>query len=181
MDAGRADALSGTEAESEADAEPGMAAEEARVAAIAGELRALIGRLRRRMREDVPAGGLTASQLAAMSRLETGGPATVSALARAEGVRSQSMGANIAALEAAGYVSGSPHPSDGRQTVLSLTPAARETIRSMRAAREDWLSRSIHAHLTTAEHVQLEAAVDLLKRLVDEPGDSAARPADQRP
>jgi DNA-binding MarR family transcriptional regulator len=36
-------------------------------------------------------------------------------------MRPQSMGSAVALLEAAGFVSGAPDPSDGRQTILSLT------------------------------------------------------------
>ncbi|HEY0780561.1 MAG TPA: MarR family transcriptional regulator [Gemmatirosa sp.] len=54
-------------------------------------------------------------------RLERDGPASVAELARAEGVRPQSMGATVAVLEAAGLVDGTPDPTGGRRTVLSLT------------------------------------------------------------
>jgi DNA-binding MarR family transcriptional regulator len=60
-----------------------------------------------------------------------------------------------------------PDPADGRQTLLSLTPAAREKIRASRAAREDWLFRALQSKLTQAEREQLAASVDLLKRLVE--------------
>ncbi|HEY0339399.1 MAG TPA: MarR family transcriptional regulator, partial [Steroidobacteraceae bacterium] len=94
--------------------------------ALATELRVLVGHFKRRFREKVNLGDLTSSQLAVLRRLDSDGPATVTSLARAEGMRPQSMGANIAALEAAGLVSGAPDPNDGRQTILSLTAACRE-------------------------------------------------------
>jgi DNA-binding MarR family transcriptional regulator len=77
------------------------------------------------------------------------------------------MGATIAVLEAAGLVTGSPDPKDGRQTILSLTPACRELFRSGRAARHDWLFRAIQARLTPQQQEQLAAAMSLLDRLVD--------------
>ena len=98
----------------------------ARASALAEDLRSLIGKLKRRLREQANAGDLTPSQVSVLLRLEKDGPATVSNLARAEGMRPQSMGATIAALEAAGLVSGAPDPEDGRQTILSLTQACRE-------------------------------------------------------
>ena len=88
---------------------------------LAGELRLLISQLRHRMREQVHSGNFSWSQVAVVIRLERDGPETVSALARADGVRTQSMGATIATLEAAGLVKGSPDPADGRRTILSLT------------------------------------------------------------
>ncbi|HEY5339087.1 MAG TPA: MarR family transcriptional regulator, partial [Rhizomicrobium sp.] len=85
-----------------------------RTAALAEALRSFIGNLKRRLRTQSPAGDLSWSQLSMLSRLESGGPSTVSVLARAEGVRPQSMGATIREFEAAGYVTGTPDPDDGR-------------------------------------------------------------------
>src|SRR5471030_3215839 len=84
---------------------------------LATDIRGVIAKLRRMLREQGNLGDLSESQRAALLRLERDGPMTVSALARAEGMRSQSMGAIVAALEAMGQVSGSPDPSDGRQTI----------------------------------------------------------------
>ena len=137
-------------------------------AALAQELRALLGKLKRRLREQAHVGDLTPSQISALLRLEKDGPATASNLARAEGMRPQSIGPVIAALEAAGLVSGAADPADGRQTILSLTDACRKWVQEGRAARQDWLSRSIQARFSPQEQEDLTAAVALLKRLVDD-------------
>jgi DNA-binding MarR family transcriptional regulator len=138
-----------------------------RAHAVAEELRVLVGKLKRRLREEVGAGDFTEPQTSVLLRLERDGPATVTTLARAEGMRPQSMGATVATLVSAGLVSGSPDPTDGRQTVLSLTAAARRTFKAIRAAREDWLFRAIRAKLSLREQKTLAAGVGLLKRLVD--------------
>jgi len=137
-------------------------------AALASELRATFGKLKRRLREQANAGDLTPSQVSVLLRLEKDGAATTSSLARAEGMRPQSMASVVAALEAAGLVSGAPDPKDGRQTLLSLTDACREWVQKGRAARQDWLSRTIAARLTAREQNDLAAAVELLKRLIDD-------------
>jgi DNA-binding MarR family transcriptional regulator len=137
------------------------------VSALAAELHTLSGKLKRRLREQASAGDLTPSQTSVLTHLDRNGPTTVTTLARVEGVRSQSMGATIAVLEAAGLVKGSPDPEDGRQTILSLTPACRELFRSGRAARHDWLFRAIQTKLTPQEQAQLAASMKLLNRLVD--------------
>jgi DNA-binding MarR family transcriptional regulator len=134
---------------------------------LAGELRVVIGKLVRRVREQVQAGDFTNAQKSVLLRLERDGPATVSMLARAEGVRPQSMRITVSALEAAGAVSGKPDPKDGRQTFVSLTPAFLKTVKTGRAAREDWLFRALQAQLAPREHEQLAAAVKLLSRLAD--------------
>jgi DNA-binding MarR family transcriptional regulator len=135
--------------------------------ALAAELHTLSKKLKRRLQEQASAGDLTPSQTSVLGRLNQDGPMTVTALARAEGVRSQSMGATIAVLEAAGLVEGSPDPQDGRQTILSLTRACRELIKNGRAARHDWLFRALQTKLTAPEQAQLAAAMKLLNRLVD--------------
>jgi DNA-binding MarR family transcriptional regulator len=139
----------------------------ASASALAAELHIVAGALARRLREQADAGDLTSSQKSVLLRLERDGPATGSALARAEAMRPQSMGAIIAALETAGYVAGAPDPSDGRQTVISLTDHFRDWVGAARAARRDWLLRAVQARLTAQEQHQLAGAVELLKRLLD--------------
>jgi len=138
----------------------------ARLSVLATELRVVSGKLQRKLREQAHLGDLTWSQVSVLGRLEREGPATVTSLARGEGMRPQSMGANVAALEAAGLVSGTPDPTDGRQTILSLTAACRELLRAGRAAREDWLYRAIRTKLAPDQQAELESAVELLKRLL---------------
>jgi DNA-binding MarR family transcriptional regulator len=140
----------------------------ARASTLAAELRALFGKLKRRLREQAESGDLTPSQVSVLLRLEREGPATVSALARAEGVRPQSMGATVATLETAGLVSGEPDPNDGRRTILSLTQACRNWIAEARTARQDWLTRTIEAKLSPEEQEALAKGVELLKRLADD-------------
>jgi DNA-binding MarR family transcriptional regulator len=140
----------------------------ARAAALAAELRATVGKLKRRLREQTGGGDLTPSQVSVLLRLEKDGATTASKLARAEGMRPQSMAPVIAALETAGFVSSATDPNDGRQTLLSLTDAFRKWAQEGRAARQDWLSRTIAARLTAKEQDQLGAAVELLARLIDD-------------
>ena len=135
--------------------------------ALAGELRVVVSKLIRRWREQAHAGDFTNSQKSVILRLERDGPATVSMLARAEGVRPQSMRTTVAALEAAGVVSGKPDPKDGRQTFLSLTPSFLKILKTGRAAKEDWLFRALKTQLAPREHKQLAAALNLLSRLAD--------------
>jgi DNA-binding MarR family transcriptional regulator len=141
--------------------------DEAHALALAVDLRVVISQLRRRLREQASFGDLTFSQTSVLSRLEREGPATVTSLARAEGMRPQSMGATVSALQAAGLVSGSPDPKDGRQTILSLTPTCQEWIRAGRAAKEDRLFRAIQSKFSPEEQDELARAVELLKRLAE--------------
>jgi len=96
---------------------------------LAGELLTLYGKIRRTTLvgkvDDV-----TASQSAALGRLIRDGATTTAELARAEGVRPQSMGATIQALVDLGLATRDPDPEDGRRTIVSATEAGR-------TARED--------------------------------------------
>ena len=139
-----------------------------RAAALAQETRALLGTLRRRLREQGQGKDLTPSQSSVLLRLEQDGPATASMLARAEGMRPQSMGPIIAALMAAELVSSAPDPDDRRQSLLSLTPAYREWVQEKRAARQDWLAQLIHQRLAPREQDELARAIALLKRLLED-------------
>jgi DNA-binding MarR family transcriptional regulator len=135
---------------------------------LAVDLSAVVGQLLRRMRAASPHGELTPSQRSVASRLRTGGPATTAALARAELVRPQSMRVSLAALEERGLVERTPHPTDGRQVLFSLTEEGRRTITSLRRARQSWLLDAVATRLDADERRTLAEATDLLKRLVEE-------------
>lgn len=134
---------------------------------VAGELRMVLATLLRRLRQQTEGSDLTKSQSAVLGRLERDGATTATALARAEGIRPQSMGAIVAALSAAGLVTGSPDPRDGRKTILEITEKAREEFRAGRLARQDWLTEVIGRELDPAEIRRLADCVALLKRIAE--------------
>lgn len=135
--------------------------------ALAGELRVAVGKLVRRAREHAHAGDFTSAQKSVLVHLDRDGPATVSDLARAESVKPQSMRITVASLEALGVVRGKADPSDGRKTLIDLTPAFKRRLHASRAAKEDWLVRAFQALLSAREQAQLAATVKLLQRLAD--------------
>jgi DNA-binding MarR family transcriptional regulator len=65
-------------------------------------------------------------------------------------------------------VGGAPDPEDGRQTLLSLTPKCLEWFEEGRAARQDWLTRTIAGKLSVAEQEQLRAAAGLMRRMIED-------------
>jgi DNA-binding MarR family transcriptional regulator len=135
--------------------------------AVAGELRAALSVLYRRMRQTRAAGELTLPESAALGRLHGAGPATSAALAKLEQISPQSMGVTLASLEAKGLLERSHDPADGRRVILSLTAAGRQTVHNKRAARTEQLTRAL-AGLTADERAQLSAVVPLLERLAEE-------------
>ncbi len=132
---------------------------------IATQLRVVVGRLRRRLREYAGPTGLTPSQASALTRLAKGEAATASALAELEGVRPQSMASTLAALEADGLIRRAPDPQDGRRQLLTPTSAGREIFAGARAAREEWLAHAIADRYTADERRRLAEALALLDRL----------------
>lgn len=140
--------------------------DDAALSALAHDLRAAVGRLRRELRDHGGRLGLTPGQVAALGHVYRDGPLTVSALARAEGVRPQSMGATVASLAEAGLVTVAPDPDDRRQRVVTATEVADEKVTASRAVREDWLASTVRDRLTPAEQQTLRDATDLLARLV---------------
>jgi DNA-binding MarR family transcriptional regulator len=132
---------------------------------VAAALRASIGLVVRRLRLVRVEGELTLSESSALARLDRGGPATASALARLEQISPQSMGATLAALEGRGLVERAGDPEDGRRVVLSVTPAGRDVLSSRRAARTEGLARALSTEFTAAELEHLLAAAPLLERL----------------
>ena len=106
-------------------------------------LRTTLGHLKRKLRQHGGRHDLTSSQIAVVLRLEKEGPATVSSLARAEGMRPQSMSAVIAPLEEMGFVAGAADPNDGRKTLMSLTKACKKRSRTgVPLVRTGWRKRS---------------------------------------
>jgi DNA-binding MarR family transcriptional regulator len=124
-----------------------------------------IGLLRRRLRQVQVEGDLTLPESAALARLDRGGPATASALARREQISPQSMGATLAALEARGLIGRRPDPDDGRRVVLSVTAAGLQTLRDRRNTRTRALAQALSDEFSRPEIAQLMASAPLLERL----------------
>jgi len=135
---------------------------------LAVEIRAVYRKLKVRVRQHGVGNDLTLSQISVLRRLEEAGVATVSSLARAEGMRPQSMSAIVAPLQDGGLIRGAADPSDGRQTLMSLTPKCVKWIQQGMAASQDWLTTTITQKLSIHEQQTLEAALKLLARLVED-------------
>jgi DNA-binding MarR family transcriptional regulator len=137
-------------------------------AEVATALRVAIGTFHRRLRQ-VPAvdGDLSTPELTALSRLDREGPATSSALARAEQVSPQAMGMTVSGLERRGLVEKQPDPGDGRRTVLSLTPEGRQVVLTKRSARTQQLAKALADGFTPEELTILLRAAPLIERLTE--------------
>jgi DNA-binding MarR family transcriptional regulator len=135
-------------------------------APLAADLRAVLGRLVRRLRAERR--DLSLSQVTVLARLDRNGPAGTSDLAAGERVRPQSMAATVAALVAAGLVARHADTHDRRRVLIALTDAGRETLAADRRRREDWLANAIRRDLSERERRVLAEAAALLGRLADD-------------
>ena len=127
-----------------------------------------LGLLLRRIRADTAPGleEFSWTQQAVLRRLEKNGPATSAELARAEGVRAQSMGTALGLLEKMGLIERKPHPTDGRQINMKLTARGITLRRNIKQATYAWLARAI-AELDRQEQITLFKAGELFKRMAE--------------
>ena len=132
---------------------------------LAVEVREAVSRLARRLRQERPPHELGLTSLSVLSRLYRLGPASPSALAAAENVQPQSMTRAVATLVERGLVVREPHPTDGRQTVVTITDAGRVVLEEDRSRRDAWLAGVIDDRLTPVEREFLRAAAKLLEVL----------------
>ena len=132
------------------------------------ELTLALGLLVRRMRSASPseAQELSWTQKSVIARLEKEGPATTAELARAEGVKPQSMGTAIAMLEEMGMIERKAHATDGRQVNIELTARGTAMRKIAKDARRTWLAEAI-AKLNKQEQATLFEAGEIIKRLAE--------------
>jgi DNA-binding MarR family transcriptional regulator len=133
-------------------------------AELAAAVRDSIMRFTRRLRRERPDHGLSLTQLSALASLHNHGPMSPRELADCERVRPPSMTKVLVALEHVGLVRRDPHPSDGRQAIISATEDGSELILQNRRLREAWLASQL-GRLTDAERETLAGAVEILNRL----------------
>lgn len=135
-----------------------------RTTELASALRVSTMRLARRLRAERSDDGLSLTQMATMGTLDRHGPLTPRELAEHEKVQPPSMTRILASLEERGLIDRTPHESDGRQHLVSLTAGAKELIREDRRRREAWLACRLD-ELTADERDLLRAALPLVDRL----------------
>src|ERR1700729_4323778 len=140
---------------------------EQEVEEVAAALYLSVGLFKRRLRQLSAPGELSLPESSALRKLERGGPATVTALARTEQISAQSMGATLSTLEARGLVKRQSDPADGRRAVMSVTEAGLSALSDKRNARIAQLARALAAGFTAAELGQLMAAAPLIERLAE--------------
>ena len=132
-------------------------------------LRTAIARLGRRLRyQTLGDADLSATELGVLGRIGRCGPMAPGALARAEHVKPPSMSKVIESLENRGFVRRDPHPTDGRQCLISRTVAGEDFARDAKAQRTAWLAERLN-QLTESERDAVLAVAPVLDKLGEMP------------
>lgn len=134
--------------------------------ALAGDLSLAVVRLARHLRGRRSDSQVSLTQLSAMSSLYEHGPMTPGGLAARERVQPPSMTRVIASLAEAGLVVRAPHPTDGRQIIVSLTDAGRALLADETSAREKWMTDRLAA-LDPEQRDLLRRSVDIIGGMVN--------------
>jgi DNA-binding MarR family transcriptional regulator len=133
-------------------------------AALAHDLRLAVMRFSRRLRNQRVDHSVTLTHLAALSTLKRNGPMSPGELAAQERVQPPSMTRVVVALEGMGLVTRTPHPTDGRQVIIGLTPTAENLLTEEARAREAWLSGRLQ-ELSPEERTVLREAAEIMEKL----------------
>ncbi|MEH0937867.1 MarR family winged helix-turn-helix transcriptional regulator [Micromonospora psammae] len=133
-------------------------------AQLAPQLRDAITRLNRRVRQARPVGDLTVTQLSALTSLKLAGALTPRELADVERVQPPTMTKIVAKLEERGLVRRTPHPTDGRQVILSATEGGRAVLDQFERVRDEWLADRLAA-LPEDDRDTLRRAAEILQQL----------------
>lgn len=131
---------------------------------LAKTLREAIQRLNRRVRQARPVGDLTFSQLSALTSLQLAGALTPRELADVERVQPPTMTKIVGKLEERGLVARTPHPTDGRQVILSATERGQAVYAQFENTRNEWLALQLAA-LTPGERETLAQASEILQKI----------------
>ena len=129
------------------------------------ELRLLIQKVARRIRNMRAGEDLSDSQLGVLFQLEKSDQSP-GELAAYERVSPPSMNRTLNGLEQAGLVARHPADDDARRVRVTLTAAGTAQIAETRAIRTAWFSERL-ADLTPDERRTLDAAIPVLRHLAE--------------
>jgi DNA-binding MarR family transcriptional regulator len=124
-----------------------------------------VGVLVRRIRAAGGVQELSLTQTSVLKRLGTEGAATIADLARAESMKPQSMATAVAGLEQLGLVQRTPHPTDGRQVNIEISPKGAALRKSSKDAKQAWIAHAL-VQLEDRDLETLFAAGEIIQRLV---------------
>ncbi|RKQ86895.1 DNA-binding MarR family transcriptional regulator [Solirubrobacter pauli] len=133
---------------------------------LAHRLRPVLTRLARRMRQEAT-GDLTPTQIAALVTVVRFGPLTPSELASRERIQRPTATRVLGLFEERGLIERTADPSDRRSSLVSATDRAEALLAEVRDKKDAYLAQRLDT-LTPADLATLEAAAEILERVLDE-------------
>jgi len=142
---------------------------------IAAELRLVVGRLARKLREHSPS-GLTPTQLSSLANIDEYGPLRLTALAAREAVAPPTASRAVDALVGHGLVTREADPDDARSTILRVSSQGDAFLASWRQSRDALLASRL-VTFDPAAVERLAQTLPVLRAVLDSlTADSSAEP-----
>ncbi len=132
----------------------------------ASRLRAVVGKLSRRLRPTLAGTGLTPTCISVLFTVARLGPLRLSELAEIEGLNPTMLSRVIAELGAAGLVRRVTDPDDRRAALVEATPAGKRMRERILGERSDVLNVQL-AELSADDRRALDAALPVLEALAE--------------
>ncbi|CAN5599008.1 hypothetical protein BH09PSE5_BH09PSE5_28920 [soil metagenome] len=142
----------------------------------AARLRRSISLMHRRLRAGPQGENLSAAKLSVVTHLHKAGSLTPTELAATEGVKLQSLTRLLASLEAEDWIVRNTHPTDARQSVLTLSKSGVRRLSGSADSSDSLLAGVIGKALSATERGLVTQACELLDKLAEALG-SASVPA----
>jgi len=136
---------------------------------LANELRPIVVRLARELRKETSRMGVTVGQVAVLWQVSTHPGIGLRELAEMEGIATPTACGMIDRLERAKLVTRERSESDRRRVGVTITPAGRRLLRTVRARRTVWLAACLE-RLAPQERDAIEDALEPLARLIADVG-----------
>jgi DNA-binding MarR family transcriptional regulator len=132
---------------------------------LASELRPVLLRLARELRQETEQLGVTARQVTLLWLVRQRPGLSLAELAAAEGISPPALSGYVDRLERAGLLERSRSTEDRRRVGLRLTADGDRLLRRVRAQRTTWLAERLKG-LEPKELRAIEAAIPALQRLL---------------
>jgi DNA-binding MarR family transcriptional regulator len=132
---------------------------------VPARLRAIVGKMSRRLNATARGAGLTTSQLSALGVIARTGPIRLSELAEVEHMNPTMLSRVVGALVEAGLVRRRVDPDDRRAGLVEVTATGRRTHDRLRAERGRILASGLNA-IDSEQRAAIEVALPALEALV---------------
>ena|SRR5689334_6696562 len=131
---------------------------------LAAHLRVAIARTARRLRQEASA--LSPSMQAGLATVDRHGPLTPSEFADRERIKRPTATRLLANLEAEGLITRTPDPTDGRSSLIALSPDGATLLKEVRTRKDAFLAERL-GKLSPEDRATLDRAASILEELLD--------------